>query len=406
MRLLNAQCVIAGGGPAGLMTGYLLARQGVKVIVLEKHADFLRDFRGDTVHPSTLELFHELGLLDELLTRPHQKIRQASVTISGRSFIIADFGKLPTHCKYIAMMPQWDFLDCLADAAREYPNFRLLQSVKAEGLIEQDGKIIGVSASDKDGPLTINADLTIAADGRDSTLRDASGLETEDLGAPIDVFWMRLPRTPTMEIESLGQIGSGGFLVQLNRGDYWQCALPFPKGDADVIRAEGIEAFRQRISGLAPGLSEAVLALTSWDQVKLLTVQVNRLTRWWRDGFLCIGDAAHAMSPVGGVGINLAIQDAVAAARLLGPSLLTRSTGAAHLAQVQKRRAWPANMTQKAQVMAHKFILIPALNTKSPPRPPFAVKLLDSFSILRGIPARAVGIGLRPEHWRDMRTRW
>lgn len=402
MRLLKAQCVIAGGGPAGLMTGYLLARQGVDVIVLEKHADFLRDFRGDTVHPSTLELFHELGLLDELLTRPHQKIRQASVAISGQSFNIADFGQLSTHCKYIAMMPQWDFLDCLAGAARKYPNFRLFQSVEAEGLIKHDGKINGVGASDKDGSLTIHADLTIAADGRDSTLRDASGLKTEDLGAPIDVFWMRLPRTSTTEIESLGQVGSGGFLVQLNRGDYWQCALPFPKGDADVIRAEGIEAFRQRVSGIAPGLSEATLALKSWDQVKLLTVQVNRLTTWWRDGFLCIGDAAHAMSPVGGVGINLAIQDAVATARLLGPSLLTRSTGAARLAQVQKRRAWPANMTQKAQVIAHKFILIPALNTKSQPRPPLVVKLLDKFSVLRGIPARAVGIGLRPEHWRDI----
>jgi 2-polyprenyl-6-methoxyphenol hydroxylase-like FAD-dependent oxidoreductase len=401
MRSLETQCVISGGGPAGLMTGYLLARRGVDVIVLEKHADFLRDFRGDTVHPSTLELLHELGLLDELLTRPHQKIRQASVTISGQSFKVADFGRLPTKCKYIAMMPQWDFLDCLADAAFKYPSFRLLQSTKADDLIDHDGQIVGVRASDKDGSFTIRADLTIGADGRDSTLRDASGLKVEDLGAPIDVFWMRLPRTHSKALESLGQIGPGGFLVQLNRGDYWQCALPFPKGAADVIRAEGLEAFRQRISAIAPELSEASLALTSWDQIKLLTVQVNRLNTWWRDGILCIGDAAHAMSPVGGVGINLAIQDAVATARLLGPSLLTRSTEPKHLAQVQKRRAWPANMTQKAQVMAHKYILVPALNTKSPPHPPFVVKLLNKFSVLRGLPARAVGIGLRPEHWRE-----
>ena len=403
MRSLETQCVISGGGPAGLMTGYLLARQGVDVIVLEKHADFLRDFRGDTVHPSTLELFHELGLLDGLLTRPHQKIHQASVTVSGQGFKVADFGQLSTHCKYIAMMPQWDFLDCLADAAHTYPNFRLLQLTKAEDLIVHEGKIVGVRASDKDGSFVIHADLTVGADGRDSTLRDASGLKVEDLGAPIDVFWMRLPRTPTKTIEPLAQVGSGGFLVQLNRGDYWQCALPFQKGAADIIRAEGIEAFRHRISAIAPELSKATLALTSWDQVKLLTVQVNRLTTWWRDGFLCIGDAAHAMSPVGGVGINLAIQDAVATARLLGPSLLTRTVGPKHLAQVQKRRAWPANMTQKAQVVAHKFILVPALNTKSPPNPPFVVKLLNKFSVLRGIPARAVGIGLRPEHWRESR---
>ncbi|WP_138933066.1 FAD-dependent oxidoreductase [Roseovarius arcticus] len=401
MRSLETQCVISGGGPAGMMAGYLLARQGVDVIVLEKHADFLRDFRGDTVHPSTLELFHELGLLTGLLTRSYQKIRQVSVTVAGQGFNIADFGRLSTQCKYIAMMPQWDFLDYLAGAARKYPGFKLLQSTKAEDLIYCEGQIVGVRASDKEGSFAIHADLTIGADGRDSTLRNASGLEVKDLGAPIDVFWMRLPRKPTKAPESLGQIGSGGFLVQINRGDYWQCALPFPKGAADVIRAEGLQAFRQRISAIAPELAEATLALTSWDQVKLLTVQVNRLTKWWRDGFLCIGDAAHAMSPVGGVGINLAIQDAVATARLLGPSLLTRSVGPKGLSQVQKRRAWPAKVTQKAQVMAHRFILEPALNTKSPPRPPFFLKLLDKFSVLRGLPARAIGIGLRPEHWRE-----
>ncbi len=402
MRSLNTQCVVAGGGPAGLMAGYLLARQGVEVVVLEKHADFLRDFRGDTVHPSTLELFHELGLLDELLSRPHQKLSMASVTVSGKQFDVAEFGRLSTQCKYIAMMPQWDFLDCLASAASKYPNFKLLQSTEAEKLLESEGKIVGVSASDDDGPLTIRANLTIAADGRDSTLRDVSGLAVENIGAPIDVFWMKLPRTPSNAPESLAKIAAGGFLVQINRGDYWQCALPFKKGADEEIRAQGLEAFRERISGIAPELTEATGELRSWDQVKLLTVQVNRLTTWWREGFLCIGDAAHAMSPVGGVGINLAIQDAVAAARMLGPALLTESVEAEMLAGVQKRRAWPARMTQKAQVMIHKRILVPALNSNSPPRPPAVIKLLNKVSWLRRIPAQAIGIGLRPEHWREL----
>jgi 2-polyprenyl-6-methoxyphenol hydroxylase-like FAD-dependent oxidoreductase len=384
------------------MAGYLLARQGVEVVVLEKHADFLRDFRGDTVHPSTLELFHELGLLDELLSRPHQKLSMASVTVSGEQFNVAEFARLSTQCKYIAMMPQWDFLDCLASAASKYPNFKLLQSTEAEKLLESEGKIVGVSASDDDGPLTIQANLTIAADGRDSTLRDVSGLAVEDIGVPIDVFWMKLPRTPSNAPESLAKIAAGGFLVQINRGDYWQCALPFKKGAEEEIRAQGLEAFRERISDIAPELTEATDELTSWDQVKLLTVQVNRLTTWWREGFICIGDAAHAMSPVGGVGINLAIQDAVAAARMLGPALLAESVGTELLAGVQKRRAWPARMTQKAQVMIHNRILVPALNSNCSPRPPVVVKLLDKISWLRRIPALAIGIGLRPEHWREL----
>lgn len=400
MRSLETQCVISGGGPAGLMTGYLLARQGVDVTVLEKHADFLRDFRGDTIHPSTLEVFHELGLLDELLSRPHQKIRHASVTISGQSYKIADFGQLPTFCKYIAMMPQWDFLDYLAKAACEYSNFKLLRCTKAENLIDQGGQVTGISASDKDGPLVIHADLSIAADGRGSALRDGSGLKLDDIGAPIDVFWMRLPKTPLQKSVSLGQVGTGGFLVQLDRGDYWQCALPFQKGDADIIRAQGIAAFRQRVSAIAPTLSASVATLTSWEQVKLLTVQVNRLRTWWRDGFLCIGDAAHAMSPVGGVGINLAVQDAVATARLLGPPLLARAIGSQHLAKVQKRRAWPASMTQNAQVIAHRFVLLPALDAKSSPQAPLLIKLLDNAALLRGITAKALGLGLRPEHWK------
>jgi 2-polyprenyl-6-methoxyphenol hydroxylase-like FAD-dependent oxidoreductase len=401
MRSMSAQCSVVGGGPAGLMLGYLLARQGVEVILLEKHADFLRDFRGDTVHPSTLEVFHELGLLDGLLKRPHQKTKQVSLVIAGKSFTPIDFGRLPTHCKYIAMMPQWEFLDFLADEARRFSNFKLLMSTEAETLIENNGQITGVTASDADGQLEISAPLTVAADGRTSILRDQSGLEIEDLGAPIDVFWMRLARTPDDSTTSLGRVNSGGVLVQINRGDYWQCALPFPKGSAEEIRREGLAAFRARISNIAPNLSDAAEQLTSWDQIKLLSVQVNHLKKWWREGLLFIGDAAHAMSPVGGVGVNLAIQDAVASARILGPSLKTGSAPDSLLAAVQKRRGWPARMTQRAQVAAHDRILIPALSSSEAPRAPLALKLLDRFPMLRGLSARAVGLGLRPEHWHD-----
>ena len=402
MQNLTTHCVIAGGGPAGRMLGYLLARQKVDVIVLEKHADFLRDFRGDTVHPSTLELFHELGLLEALLSRPHQRTGNVSLTISGQDFKIADFGKLSTRCKYIAMMPQWDFLDCLAGAARRFPNFRLMQSTRAEGLIEINGRIAGIKARDENGDITIQADVTVAADGRGSTLRGASGLEVIDMGAPIDVFWMRLARAANEASESFGRVSPQGLLIQINRGDYWQCALPFPKGGAAEIRAQGLPAFRQRITEIAPALSAAAEGITDWDQVKLLTVQVNRLKKWWRDGLLCIGDAAHAMSPVGGVGINLAIQDAVAAARIMGPALLDQSLTAKHLSAVEKRRAWPAIMTQRAQIAAHNRILIPALNAKTSITAPWPVKVLDRFSVLRGLPARAIGLGIRPEHWRDL----
>ena len=401
MRSMSAQCCVVGGGPAGLMLGYLLARQGVDVILLEKHADFLRDFRGDTVHPSTLEVFHELGLLEGLLKRPHQKTKEVSLDIAGKSFTAIDFGKLPTHCKYVAMMPQWEFLDFLADEARRYSNFKLLMSTGAQTLIEKNGRITGVTASDADGALEISAPLTVAADGRTSILRDQSGLAIEDLGAPIDVFWMRLARTPDDSATSLGRVNTGGVLVQINRGDYWQCALPFPKGGAKTIRNEGLAAFRARISNIAPNLSDAAEQLTSWDQIKLLNVQVNHLKQWWRGGLLCIGDAAHAMSPVGGVGVNLAIQDAVASARSLGASLKTGSAPESLFAAVQKRRGWPARMTQRAQVAAHDRILIPALNSNEAPRAPLALKLLDRFPMLRGLTARAVGLGLRPEHWHD-----
>tara|TARA_R110000744_G_scaffold138398_3_gene249185 strand:+ start:1936 stop:3147 length:1212 start_codon:yes stop_codon:yes gene_type:complete len=399
MSVLTSQCCIAGGGPAGLMTGYLLARAGVEVIVLEKHEDFLRDFRGDTVHPSTLQLFGELGLLDGLLSRPYQKTERLSVSIDGASYKVAEFTRLPVQNNFIAMMPQWDLLDFVADTARELPNFRLLMATEADELIEEDGQVVGLRGHAKDAPLKIRSTLTIAADGRGSRLRDQSGLVVEDLSAPIDVFWMRLPRTPDESGESLGRVGADGFLVLINRGDYWQCALPFPKGSADTIRAEGLDAFRARIGRLAPSLAPVTDAIKSWDDVKLLTVQVNRLKKWWRTGLLCIGDAAHAMSPVGGIGINLAVQDAAAAARILAPSLRRGEAPDHVLAAVQKRRNWPTRMTQRAQVLAQNRVLVPALTMGVAPKAPFFLKALNAVPPLRGLTARAVGIGLRPEHW-------
>tara|TARA_R110002094_G_scaffold120907_7_gene115752 strand:- start:1586 stop:2797 length:1212 start_codon:yes stop_codon:yes gene_type:complete len=400
MNALTSQCCIAGGGPAGLMMGYLLARAGVDVIVLEKHADFLRDFRGDTVHPSTLQLFHELGLLDGLMTRPYQKTEQISVSIDNRSFAVADFTRLPVHSKFIAMMPQWDLLDFVADTARELPNFRLFMSAEADELIEENGTVVGLRGHTEDGPLEVRSVLTVAADGRGSRLRGQSGLKVKDLGAPIDVFWMRLPRTPDGSAESLGRAGADGFLVLINRGDYWQCALPFPKGAAETIRAEGIEAFRARVGRLAPSLAHVTDSIASWDDVKLLTVEVNRLETWWRTGLLCIGDAAHAMSPIGGVGINLAVQDAAAAARILAPSLRMGMASDDVLASVQKRRAFPARIAQSAQIAAQNRVLVPAIQGAAAIKAPFFLKVLNVFPPLRGLTARAVGMGLRPEHWR------
>src|SRR5262245_26656421 len=310
-EVIRAKCCVAGGGPAGMVLGLLRARAGVEVVVLEKHADFLRDFRGDTIHPSTLEVVHELGLLDDFLSRPHQEVRELRAVFGGNEFPLADFTHLPTHCKFLAFMPQWDFLDFVADHAKTYPTFRLVMRAEVTDLISENGRVAGVRAATPDGPLEVRADLTVGADGRHSTVRAKAGLPVTDLGAPIDVLWMRLSRKPDDPAVPLGRIDRGRFFAMLYRDEFWQCGFVIPKGGNEVVRARGLEAFRAEIAAVAPDLAGRVHELRTWDDVKLLTVKVDRLKKWYRPGLLCIGDAAHAMSPVGGVGINLAIQDAV-----------------------------------------------------------------------------------------------
>jgi 2-polyprenyl-6-methoxyphenol hydroxylase-like FAD-dependent oxidoreductase len=320
VQKLNVRCCITGGGPAGMVLAYLLARAGVEVLVLEKHADFLRDFRGDTIHPSTLEVLHDLGLLDEFLKLPHDELRDIGVQIGDVQSTVADFTHLPTHCKFIVLMPQWDFLNFMADHAKRYPEFNLRMQAEVTDLIVDGDRVTGVRAKTQFGPLEVRAELVIGADGRRSVVREQAGLQVENLGSPIDVLWMRISRKPSDPAQTFGHIDSGRILVQIQRGDYWQCAFVIPKGGFDAMRERGLPAFREEIARLSPYFRERVVELKSWDDIKLLTVTVDRLKQWYRPGLLCIGDAAHAMSPIGGVGINLAIQDAVAAANILAPA--------------------------------------------------------------------------------------
>jgi 2-polyprenyl-6-methoxyphenol hydroxylase-like FAD-dependent oxidoreductase len=391
-------CCIAGGGPAGMMLGYLLARAGVQVMVLEKHADFLRDFRGDTIHPSTLEIMSELGLLDKFLQRPHQEVRQLTGLIGDDRVMIADFSHLPTRCHFIVFMPQWDFLDFLADEARRYPNFELRMQAEVTDLIEQGGTVTGVKAKVPEGTLEVEAHLVVGADGRHSAVRDLAGLDVEDLGAPMDALWMRLSKRPGDPSQALGRIQAGRLFVMLDRGDYWQCAFVIPKGGFNELRRRGLPAFRAAIVELNPALADRVRELSSWDDVKLLTVRVDRLRRWYKPGVLCIGDAAHAMSPVGGVGINLAVQDAVAAANILAAPLRQGPVPVGLLAKVQRRREWPTRMMQAVQIFIQTRIIKPVLALQTKPRAPLVVKLLNRFPYLRRFPARLIGMGFRPEH--------
>ena len=397
MQRISVRCCIAGGGPAGVMAGLLLARAGVDVVVLEKHADFFRDFRGDTIHPSTLELMHELGCLDELLKLPHQKARHLTFQFGGTSGTIADFTGLKLRCPYIAFMPQWDFLSFLARRSARYPTFSLKMSAEVTGIIEEGGRVAGVTAATPRGPLEVRADLVIAADGRGSLVREKAGLAVEDFGAPMDVLWFGLPRAPNDPDETMGRFDAGRILVAIDRGDYWQFGYVIPKGTIEEIRQQGLPAFRASVARLAPYVESRVSALDDWEKIKLLTVQVNRLKRWHRPGLICIGDAAHAMSPVGGVGINLAIQDAVAASNILAAPLSARQVSDADLARVQKRRQFPTRIVQAFQIAVQNRVLTRVLGG-GPLKPPFFIALLQRFPALRSLPARFLGIGVRPEH--------
>ena len=399
---MDVRCCIAGGGPAGMVLGFLLARAGVDVVVLEKHADFLRDFRGDTVHPSTLELMYELGILDDFLRRPHQELPEIGALIDDFTVTVADFSHLPTYCKFVALMPQWEFLNFVAEKAKVYPQFHLRMEAEVTELLVENGRVGGVRAKTPQGVLEVRGQLTIGADGRRSTVRSLAELEVIDLGAPIDVLWMRVTRQPDDPNQTLGRFRGGKILVTLNRDDYWQCAYVIPKGGFDGIKQKGLPAFRETIESVAPFLRARTDDLKSWDDIKLLSVAVDRLRQWSRAGLLCIGDSAHAMSPIGGVGINLAIQDAVAAANLLTGPLLEGRVTDEQLEEVQKRREFPTRMTQGFQVFAHKRFIGPALSSPAPLRKlPLPFELLQHFPILRRIPARMLGLGFRPEHIRS-----
>jgi 2-polyprenyl-6-methoxyphenol hydroxylase-like FAD-dependent oxidoreductase len=395
-------CCIVGGGPAGMMLGLLLARAGVGVIVLEKHGDFLRDFRGDTIHPSTLELLHELGMLDEFLRLPHQEMRRVKIKFDDEEIVGPDFSHLPTRCKFIALMPQWDFLNFLTTRAKRYPTFRLLMNAEATDLIEEGGRVVGVRSKTERGGLDAFADLVVAADGRSSIVRERAGMEVEDFGVPIDVLWFRVAKTAADTEPALGRIRNGKMLVTIDRGDYYQCGSIIRKGAFEEIKRRGLEAFREEIVGVAPFLRDSIGEIDDWGKVKLLTVQVNRLRQWYRPGLLFIGDAAHAMSPAGGVGINLAIQDAVAAANLLADKLRQGNCETVDLRRVQQRREWPARMTQNIQVFIHRQMFGSRSDPEralSIPWPARALLWLLT-PVLRRVAARIVGIGFRAEHIR------
>jgi 2-polyprenyl-6-methoxyphenol hydroxylase-like FAD-dependent oxidoreductase len=396
----RVRCAIAGGGPAGMMLAYLLARAGIDVAVLEKHEDFFRDFRGDTVHPSTMTVLDELGLLDQFLAVPHNELRRIGAQIGRDAVTLGNFDHVAAKTKFLALMPQWDFLNFLAEHGRAYPSFRVMMKTEATGLIRENGRVTGLRAQRGDETIEVRADLVVAADGRHSTLRDLAGMKPEELGAPMDVLWFRLSRSVDDPSATLGYVGAGTIFVTIDRGSYWQCGYVIPKGQFDTIQARGLDAFRSELATLVPAFGSRTAEIKSWDDVKMLEVAVNRLDRWYQSGLLFIGDSAHAMSPVGGVGINLAIQDAVAAANRLVPAF--RSGGAVAddaLDDIQKRREPPTKETQALQLWIQKRIIASVLTAKkAPERAPLFMRIVNAVPMLQRIPARIVGIGFLPEH--------
>ena len=397
---IHTRCCIAGGGPAGMMLGFLLARAGIDVVVVEKHADFLRDFRGDTIHPSTLQVMHELGLLEEFLKRPHTEERQLGAQIGTEHLTIADFSHLPTRCKFIAFMPQWDFLDFLAEHGKRYPGFHVKMETEVTDLVQSDDRVVGVRAKTRDGTLEVRADLIAGTDGRHSTVREKAGLEVIDLGAPMDVLWMRISRQPSDPAQSLGRIDDGRIMIMLDRGEYWQCAFIIRKGSFGELQKRGLESFREEIATLAPFLRDRIGEITDWNKISLLTVAVDRLRKWYRPGLVCVGDAAHAMSPIGGVGINLAIQDAVASANILTAPLIRGSVGTDDLEAIQRRRMFPTRITQGMQVFMQNHFISKVLGSRGRVQLPTMLKAMQRWPSLQRIPARVIGIGFRPEHVR------
>lgn len=395
---MKTQCCIAGGGPAGIMLGYLLARAGVEVVVLEKWPDFFRDFRGDTIHPSTMEVLKELGLLERFLALPHNEMTRMTIRVGGEEATVADLSHLSAACPFIAFIPQWDFLTFLANEGKDFPNFSIHMSTEATDVIEENGRIVGARAKGPHGDFEIRSDLVIGADGRHSAIREKSAIAIETLSVPIDVLWFRIARSDRDDQQSLGYLAPGRALIMLDRRDYWQCAYIIEKGGFDAIQARGLDAFRDSVSSLArlPGASLA--EVDSWQKVKLLSVTVDHARTWHRDGLLLIGDAAHAMSPIGGVGINYAIQDAVAAANILAPYFGNGPMPRAALARVQARRQPPALRMQRLQVFLHNRVLAPILSGTAGSSLPVALRIFQWFPILRHIPARIIGIGFGPEH--------
>jgi 2-polyprenyl-6-methoxyphenol hydroxylase-like FAD-dependent oxidoreductase len=389
--------VIVGGGPAGMVAGLLFARAGLRTTVLEKHGDFLRDFRGDTVHPSTLRIFDELGLLDGLLARPHEKVRRVGARIAGQPVDLVDFTHLPVPAPYIALMPQWEFLDFVAEAARRYPGFTLRQNCLGAGILAEAGRVVGVRTGEGE---VVRARLVLACDGRDSRFR--SGLPLTTVGAPMDVLWFRLPKVPAADNATMGVFDTGRMFVLIDRGDYWQCAFVLAKGSADQVRDEGIAAFRDRVRAVGPETARVDETIRDWHDVKLLSVTVDRLERWSRPGLLVIGDAAHAMSPIGGIGINLAVQDAVATANALAGPMAAGADPDPLLESVERRRKWPTRVTQEAQRLVQDRMIAPLLAGGTPlTHPPLPAQLLDHVPVLRRLPARMIGLGVRPEHVRS-----